>query len=152
MAVAWALGPGVLSVIVAIALINMPVYVRLTRSQMLSLREEQFAVAAVAVGNSRWRLLWRHLLPNCVSPILVVSTLQCGWAMLEAAALSFIGLGVPVPRAEWGVMIHMGLQDFLQGAWWSYTFPGLAIAVTVLAFNLLGDGLQDHLDPRRRRV
>jgi len=152
MAVAWALGPGIVTVIVATAAINIPGYARLMRSLMLSVKETQFALAAVAVGNSRWRLLWRHLLPNCLTPIIVLSTLQCGFTILEAAGLSFIGLGVRVPQAEWGVMIAMGLQDFLQGHWWIYTFPGLAIAFAVLGFNLLGDGLQDILDPKRRRV
>jgi peptide/nickel transport system permease protein len=152
MAIAWALGPGVFTVIVATATINVPGYARLMRNLMLSVKESQFAAAAIAVGNPRFRLLWRHLLPNCMVPIIVISTLQCGWVLLEAAGLSFIGLGVRVPRAEWGVMISMGLQDFLQGHWWIYTFPGLAIAVTVLGFNLLGDGLQDMLDPRRRRA
>jgi peptide/nickel transport system permease protein len=152
MAVAWAIGPGVFTVIVATATINVPGYARLMRNLMLSVKESQFASAAIAVGNPRFRLLWRHLLPNTLVPIIVVSTLQCGWAILEAAGLSFIGLGVRVPRAEWGVMISMGLQDFLQGHWWIYTFPGLAIAFTVLGFNLLGDGLQDMLDPRRRRA
>jgi len=152
MAVAWALGPGVTTVIVATAAINIPGYARLMRGLMLSVKESQFALAAVAVGNSRWRLLWRHLLPNCLTPVIVLSTLQCGFTILEAAGLSFIGLGVRVPTAEWGVMIAMGLQDFLQGHWWIYTFPGLAIAVAVLGFNLLGDGLQDILDPKRRRV
>jgi peptide/nickel transport system permease protein len=152
MAVAWAMGPGVVTVIVATAAINIPAYARLMRNLMLTAKESEYALAATAVGNSRLRLLWRHLLPNTLVPIIVVSTLQCGWAILEAAGLSFIGLGVRVPRAEWGVMISMGLQDFLQGHWWIYTFPGLAIAVTVLGFNLLGDGLQDMLDPRRRRA
>jgi peptide/nickel transport system permease protein len=152
MAIAWAMGPGVVTVIVATAAINVPAYARLMRNLMLTAKESEYALAAVAVGNSRFRLLWRHLLPNTIVPIIVVSTLQCGWAILEAAGLSFIGLGVRVPRAEWGVMISMGLQDFLQGHWWIYTFPGLAIAVTVLGFNLLGDGLQDILDPRRRRA
>jgi peptide/nickel transport system permease protein len=151
MAIAWAMGPGVTSVIVATAAINVPGYARLMRGLMLSIKESQYALAAVAVGNSRLRLLWRHLLPNTIAPVIVLSTLQFGWAILEAAGLSFIGLGVRVPTAEWGVMINMGLQNFLQGDWWIYTFPGLAIAVTVLGFNLLGDGLQDMLDPRRRR-
>jgi peptide/nickel transport system permease protein len=151
MAVAWAMGPGVVTVIVATATINVPGYARLMRNMMLTAKESEYALAAVAVGNTRLRLLWRHLLPNTLVPIIVVSTLQCGWAILEAAGLSFIGLGVRVPRAEWGVMISMGLQDFLEGHWWIYTFPGLAIAFTVLGFNLLGDGLQDILDPRRRR-
>ena len=152
MAVAWAMGAGVFTVIVATAAINVPGYARLMRNLMLSAKESEYALAAVSVGNSRFRLLWRHLLPNTLVPIIVVSTLQCGWAILEAAGLSFIGLGVRVPRAEWGVMISMGLQDFLNGHWWIYTFPGLAIAFTVLGFNLLGDGLQDILDPRRRRA
>jgi peptide/nickel transport system permease protein len=152
MAVAWAMGAGVFTVIVATAAINVPGYARLMRNLMLTAKESEYALAAVAVGNTRLRLLWRHLLPNTLAPIIVVSTLQCGWAILEAAGLSFIGLGVRVPRAEWGVMISMGLQDFLNGHWWIYTFPGLAIAVTVLGFNLLGDGLQDILDPRRRRA
>jgi peptide/nickel transport system permease protein len=152
MAVAWAMGPGVSTVIVATAAINVPGYARLMRNLMLSAKESEYALAAVSVGNTRFRLLWRHLLPNTLVPIIVVSTLQCGWAILEAAGLSFIGLGVRVPRAEWGVMISMGLQDFLNGHWWIYTFPGLAIAFTVLGFNLLGDGLQDILDPRRRRA
>ena len=152
MAVAWAMGPGIITVIVATATINVPGYARLMRNLMISVKESQFALAAVAVGNPRLRILWRHLLPNCLTPIIVVATLQCGWAILEAAGLSFIGLGVRVPQAEWGVMIAMGLQDFLQGHWWIYTFPGLAIAVAVLGFNLFGDGLQDVLDPKRRRA
>jgi len=152
MAVAWAMGPGVTTVIVATAAINVPGYARLMRNLMLTARESEYALAAISVGNPRFRLLWRHLLPNTLVPIIVISSLQCGWAILEAAGLSFIGLGVRVPRAEWGVMISMGLQDFLNGHWWIYTFPGLAIAVTVLGFNLLGDGLQDMLDPRRRRA
>lgn len=152
MAVAWAMGPGIITVIVATATINVPGYARLMRNLMLSVKESQFALAAVAVGNPRLRLLWRHLLPNCLTPVIVVATLQCGWAILEAAGLSFIGLGVRVPQAEWGVMIAMGLQDFLQGHWWIYTFPGLAIALAVLGFNLVGDGLQDILDPKRRRA
>lgn len=150
MGVAFALGPGLTTVIIATATLNIPGYARLMRGQIQSLKRSQFARAAVSIGNPPWRVLFRHLLPNCLGPILVMSTLQCGWAILEAAGLSFIGLGVPVPTAEWGVMINMGLQDFLQGHWWSYTFPGLAIAITVLGFNLLGDGLDDILDPRRK--
>jgi peptide/nickel transport system permease protein len=152
MAIAWAMGPGVTTVIIATAVINVPGYARMMRNLMLTARESEYALAAVSVGNPRFRLLWRHLLPNTFVPIIVISSLQFGWAILEAAGLSFIGLGVRVPRAEWGVMISMGLQDFLNGHWWIYTFPGLAIVFTVLGFNLLGDGLQDMLDPRRRRA
>lgn len=150
MGIAFALGPGLLTVIVATAALNIPGYARLMRNLILSLKQTQYAMSAVAIGNSGPRVLFRHLFPNALAPILVTSTLQSGWAILEAAGLSFIGLGVAVPTAEWGVMIAMGLQEFLQGHWWVYTFPGLAIGVTVLAFNLIGDGLQDLLDPRRR--
>ncbi|HEX6288896.1 MAG TPA: ABC transporter permease [Herpetosiphonaceae bacterium] len=150
MGIAFALGPGLTTVIVATAALNIPGYARLMRNLILSLKQTQYALSAVAVGNSGPRVLFRHLFPNALAPILVTSTLQSGWAILEAAGLSFIGLGVAVPTAEWGVMIAMGLQEFLQGHWWVYTFPGLAIGVTVLAFNLIGDGLQDILDPRRR--
>lgn len=151
MAVAFSLGAGVRSIIVATAVVNVPGYARLTRNLMLSLKHADFAMAARGVGNGPLRLIFRHLLPNMVAPLLVLATLQCGWVLLDAAGLSFLGLGVPVPRAEWGVMISQGLQQFLTGAWWTYVFPGLAIAITVLGFMLLGDGLQQRLDPQRRR-
>jgi len=150
MGIAYAIGPGLISVIAATAALNVPGYARLMRSMILSLKQRQFAMAAKAVGNPPYRILFRHLVPNSLAPILVMATLHFGWAILEAAGLSFIGLGVPVPTAEWGVMINIGLQDFLRGYWWGYTFPGIAIAVTVLGFNLVGDGLDDMLDPRRK--
>lgn len=150
MGVAYALGPGILTVIIATATLNVPGYARLMRGMILSLKKRQFAMAARAIGNPPLRVLFRHLLPNSLAPIFVMSTLHCGWAILEAAGLSFIGLGVPVPTAEWGVMINIGLQDFLRGYWWAYTFPGIAIGITVLGFNLVGDGLDDILDPRRK--
>ncbi len=150
MGVAYALGPGLITVIVATATLNVPGYARLMRGMIMSLKQRQFALAAKAAGNPPPRVLFRHLLPNSLAPIFVMSTLHCGWAILEAAGLSFIGLGVPVPTAEWGVMINIGLQDFLRGYWWSYTFPGIAIAIAVLGFNLVGDGLDDILDPRRK--
>jgi peptide/nickel transport system permease protein len=150
MGIAYALGPGIQTVVIATSVLNIPGYARLMRSSMLSAKESQYAMAAQAVGAGHTTILFRHLIPNCLIPIFVISTLQFGWAILEAAGLSFIGLGVETSRAEWGAMIQLGFQDFLQGHWWMYTFPGLAIAFTVLGFNLLGDGLQDLLDPRRR--
>lgn len=149
MGIAFALGPGVGTVIVATAAVNVAGYARLMRSTLLSEKQRTYVLAATAVGNSRWPILWRHLIPNTLSPVLVYATLHFGWAILEAAGLSFLGLGIAVPNAEWGVMINMGLQDFWQGHWWAYTFPGLAIMLTVLGFNLIGDGLSDLLDPRR---
>lgn len=150
MGIAFALGPGIETVVIATAVLNIPGYARLMRASMLSAKTSQYAMAAKSIGANHRAILFKHLVPNCMIPIFVISTLQFGWAILEAAGLSFIGLGVETSRAEWGAMIQLGFQDFLQGHWWMYTFPGLAIAWTVLGFNLLGDGLQDVLDPRRR--
>jgi peptide/nickel transport system permease protein len=148
--IAAALGPSLPNLITAIALTNVPVYARLMRSQVLTQRTMPYALAAVGVGNPRTRVLFVHLLPNTWSPILVQATLQSGWAILQAAGLSFIGLGVRVPTPEWGVMIGMGVQQVTAGQWWVAFFPGLAIMVAVAGLNLLGDGLQDWLDPKRQ--
>jgi peptide/nickel transport system permease protein len=148
--IAAALGPSLPNLIVAIALTNVPVYARLMRSQVLTQRMAPYALAAVGVGNPVARVLFVHLLPNTWSPILVQATLQSGWAILQAAGLSFIGLGVRVPTPEWGVMIGMGVQQVTAGQWWVAFFPGVAIMVAVIGLNLLGDGLQDWLDPKRR--
>ena len=145
-----ALGPSLVNLIAAIALVNVPVYARLLRSRVLSVREAQYVRAATALGLPRRRVLLVHVLPNSWAPIFVQSTLQAGYAILEAAGLSFIGLGIRVPKAEWGVMINMGLQYVVSGQWWITFFPGTAIALTVMGFNLIGDGLQDVFDPRRR--
>ena len=147
--IAAALGPDLPNLVVAIALTNVPVYARLMRGQVLTQRTAPYALAAVGVGNPPARVLFVHLLPNTWSPILVQATLQSGWAILQAAGLSFIGLGVRVPTPEWGVMIGMGVQQVTAGQWWVAFFPGLAIMVAVIGLNLLGDGLQEWLDPRR---
>jgi len=150
MGIAAALGPSLTNLIIAIGLTNLPIYARLVRSRLLTLRVSGFALAAVSVGNPSWRVLLIHLLPNSLAPVFVQATLQSGWAILQAAGLSFIGLGVRVPTPEWGVMISMGVQQLTSGHWWVSFFPGLAIMVSVISFNLIGDGLQDLLDPRRR--
>lgn len=150
MGIAYALGPGIGTVVIATAVLNIPGYARLVRSVMLTAKESQYAAAARSIGAKHRIILMRHLLPNCLGPVFVMSTLQFGWAILEAAGLSFIGLGVEPSEAEWGALIKIGFSEYLEGHWWVYTFPGLAIAIAVLAFNLLGDGLQDILDPRRR--
>jgi peptide/nickel transport system permease protein len=149
MGIAYALGPGIGTVIIATSVLNIPGYARLVRSMMLIAKQSQYAMAARSIGIRHWVILNRHLLPNCLGPVFVMSTLQFGWAILEAAGLSFIGLGVEPSRAEWGALIKIGFSEYLQGHWWVYTFPGLAIAVSVLGFNLLGDGLQDIVDPKR---
>ncbi len=149
MAIAGVLGPSIPNLIIAIAFVNVPVYARLSRSRFLVLRNSLYAMAARGVGASDMRILVWHLLPNSLAPIFVQSTLQCGWAILDAAGLSFIGLGVHLPTPEWGVMIGLGAPRIISGQWWISFFPGLAIAVTVMGFNLIGDGLQDLLDPKR---
>jgi peptide/nickel transport system permease protein len=150
MGIAGALGPSIPNLIVAIAMVNVPVYARLMRARFLIIRTSQYALAATGVGASRWRILSWHLLPNSVAPIFVQSTLQVGWAILDAAGLSFIGLGVQLPTPEWGVMVSLGVPRIMSGQWWVSLFPGLFIAITVMGFNLIGDGLQDLLDPARR--
>ena len=150
MGIAGALGPSIPNLIIAIAFVNVPVYARLMRARFLVIRSSLYAMAARGVGASRWRILTWHLLPNSIAPIFVQSTLQFGWAILDAAGLSFIGLGVRLPTPEWGVMIGLGVPRIITGQWWISFFPGLAIAITVMGFNLIGDGLQDLLDPARR--
>ncbi|BAS27977.1 hypothetical protein LIP_2136 [Limnochorda pilosa] len=151
MAVAAALGPGLQSTVLAVAFVRVPVYVRLVRAQVLSLREREFVEAAVAAGAPVGRILARHLIPNSLGPVVVQATLDVGSAMLLAATLSFLGLGVRAPAAEWGAMVNSG-RTFLLDQWWYPSFPGAAILVTAMGFNLLGDGLRDALDPRARRV
>jgi peptide/nickel transport system permease protein len=150
LAIAGALGPSIPNLIVAIAFVNVPVYARLMRARFLVIRHTQYAMAARGVGAPRMRILSWHLLPNSLAPIFVQSTLQFGWAILDAAGLSFLGLGVRLPTPEWGVMIGLGVPRIVTGQWWVSLFPGLAIAIAVMGFNLIGDGLQDLLDPTRR--
>jgi ABC-type dipeptide/oligopeptide/nickel transport system permease subunit len=142
-------GIGVPNVIVAIAIASVPIYVRLVRGVTLSIKSQAFVEAAHALGSPEVRILTRHILPNCLAPVIVQSSLQVGTAILTAAGLGFLGLGVKPPTPEWGTMLGEG-QTYLLSYWFIATFPGLAIFISVLAFNLLGDGLRDALDPRMR--
>lgn len=151
MAIAGALGPSLNNAMVAIAVVTWPVYARLVRGQVLSLREREFIEAARGIGSTTPRILFRHLLPNTLAPILVQASFDMGSAILAAAGLSFIGFGARPPTPEWGVMISEGSKFFSTQPWLSF-FPGLAILLTVAAFNLIGDGLRDALDPRLRRM
>jgi peptide/nickel transport system permease protein len=150
MAFAAALGAGLLNVMIAVSLVWWPGYCRLTRANVIALRDSQFAEAARAVGSSEARILVRHVLPNAMPTVLVKASMDIGFAILTTAALGFIGLGTQPPTPDWGVMISDG-RKYLREAWWFSTFPGLAILLAVLAFNMLGDGLRDVLDPRARR-
>jgi len=133
-----------------VALIQAPIYVRLVRGEILSARERAYSEAARCVGNSSLSVIFAHLLPNCLPPLLVQVAINLSWAILNAAGLSFIGLGVRPPTPEWGSMISEGVNFMMSGKWWLFFFPGLAIFVTILAFNLLADGLRDVFDPRLR--
>jgi peptide/nickel transport system permease protein len=150
MAFAAALGPGLLNVMIAVSLVWWPGYCRLARANVVALKDAQFAEAAASIGASRERVLFTHVLPNAFPTILVKASMDIGFAVLTTAALGFIGLGTQPPTPDWGVMIADG-RKYLREAWWFSTFPGIAILLTVLAFNLLGDGLRDVMDPRARR-
>lgn len=148
-AIVATLGPGETNTTLAIGIGAIPGYARLVRGQVLSLREREFILAARSLGASTHRILWRHIVPNMIAPILVYMTLSMAGAILVEAALSFLGLGVQPPWPSWGLMVATG-RDFLRIAPHVATIPGLAIMLAVLGFNLLGDGLRDALDPRLR--
>jgi len=145
------LGPGIENVMIAVGVNSIPAYARLVRSTVQSLKESEFILATRAIGSPEWRILARHILPNCLSPIIVYSTLQIGGAILTASILSFLGFGVQPPNPEWGQMVNAG-RGWLQQAPHIATYPGLAIFFVVMGFNLFGDGLRDVLDPRLRTV
>ncbi len=150
MGISAALGASLLNSMIAIAVVWWPWYARLVRGQTLRLRQEQFVEAARASGASDTRMIARHILPNCWTPIIVQVTLDVGYAILTTASLSFIGLGAQPPTPEWGAMVATG-KDYILDQWWLATFPGLAIFLAVMAFNLLGDGLQEALSPVLRQ-
>ncbi len=150
MAFAAALGPSLLNTMIAIAVTSWPVYARLARASTMQIRNEFYIEAARSIGASDLRIMFRHVLPMILAPIVVQATLDMGGVILTAAGLGFIGLGAQPPTPEWGVMVSEG-RYYLSSQWWVSTFPGLAILITVLGFNLLGDGLRDIFDVRMRR-
>ena len=150
MGIVAALGNTVENVIYATAIINIPFYARVVRAEVNVRREAGFALAAKLSGNSDLRVLALHIFPNALPPMMVQLSLNMGWAILNAAGLSFIGLGVRPPTPEWGIMVAEGANYIVSGEWWLAVFPGLALMLAVFTFNLLGDGLRDMVDPRLR--
>jgi ABC-type dipeptide/oligopeptide/nickel transport system permease subunit len=144
-----ALGPGLFNLIIALSLSLWVVYCRIVRAEVLSIREQEFVLAARAMGASDARIILRYILPNVLAPILVISTLQMGTVIISEASLNFLGIGVQGSMPTWGGMLSDG-REFMRQAWWLSTFPGIAISVVVLSINLIGDGLRDALDPRLR--
>ncbi len=145
------IGPGLRNSLFAISLVSIPVYARLSRSAVLALREQDFVIAALSLGGSGRRVVLSHIVPNSLPPLIVQTTLSIAFAILEAAALGFLGLGAQPPTPEWGAMLADSYRYFTSGAWWVFFFPGAAIMLSVLGFNLLGDALRDALDPRLDR-
>jgi dipeptide transport system permease protein len=144
------LGPGLMNAMLAVAIVLLPHYVRIARAAVISEVSKDYVTAAKVAGAGRLRLMFKEVLPNCAAPLIVQATLGISTAILDAAALGFLGLGAQPPLPEWGTMLA-DAREFVLRAWWVVTLPGLAILVTVLAFNLLGDGLRDALDPKLKR-
>ncbi|OYX44653.1 MAG: D-ala-D-ala transporter subunit [Rhodobacterales bacterium 32-67-9] len=150
MAIAAALGPGFANMVIAISLSWWPGYARLVRGEVLAAREEVYVTAARAIGANPARILFRHILPNVVSPIIVKMSLDMGFAILTVAGLGFIGIGVRPPTPEWGTLLSLS-RSYMPDYWWTAMAPGMAMFLAVFGFNLLGDGLRDILDPKARR-
>ena len=144
------LGPGLMNAMLAVAVVLLPHYVRLTRAAVISETSKDYVTAARASGATRLRLMFSEVLPNCAAPLIVQASLGVSTAILDAAALGFLGLGAQPPASEWGTMLA-DAREFVLRAWWVVTFPGIMILVAVLAFNLMGDGLRDALDPKLKR-
>lgn len=151
MGIVAALGNTLANVVYATALVNLPFYVRLSRAEVLREKNMAYVDAALLVGNGSIGVIGLHILPNILPPLAVQASLNLGWAVLNAAGLSFIGLGVRPPAAEWGIMVAEGAQYVISGQWWMCFFPGAALMAAVLCFNFIGDGLRDVLDPRQRQ-
>jgi peptide/nickel transport system permease protein len=144
------IGPGLRNSLLAISIVAIPIYARIARGAVLELRELEFVTAARALGGTDRLVVMRHILPNTLPPLIVQTTLAIAFAILETAALGFLGLGAQPPTPEWGAMLADSYKYFTSGAWWVFFFPGAAIMLSVLGFNLVGDGLRDALDPRLR--
>jgi peptide/nickel transport system permease protein len=150
MGIVAALGDSVFNIVIATAIINLPFYARFARTEVNVRRELTYVEAARMVGNSPARVLTLHIVPNILPTMMVQASLNLGWAILNAAGLSFIGLGVKSPTPEWGIMVSEGASYIFSGEWWTFAFPGFALVLAVFCFNLIGDGLRDLIDPRGR--
>lgn len=149
LAVVAAVGPSLVTLILVIGLLDAPLFARLVRAEVLGLRRGTLVESAIVAGNAPWRILFVHLLPNCVHGTSALAALRMGWAIRISATLSFVGVGIQPPTPEWGVMIRLGAEHIVTGKWWVVLFPSLALVLLVLGLNALGDGLGRALDPRQ---
>jgi peptide/nickel transport system permease protein len=150
LAVVAAAGPSLLNVVLVIGFLDSPVFARVVRAEVLALRHSTFVEAAVSAGNPTWRILLVHILPNAVQGAMAQTAVRAAWAVRISATLAFLGVGIQPPTPEWGAMIRQGAEYLVTGQWWVGVFPGIALILMVLGLNMLGDGLQDLLDPRRK--
>jgi peptide/nickel transport system permease protein len=146
------LGQSLQTVIIAIAFVNTPIYLRLMRAQVIAIRQMRFVEASLVAGLSDLQTVLRHVIPNALGPVLAQLSVNIGWAILLTAGLSFIGAGVRAPTPEWGSMIAMGFQNVVTGQWWPSVFPGIALAITVFGFALIGSSIETMADPVQRRA
>jgi peptide/nickel transport system permease protein len=149
LAVVAASQESITAVIFVIAFLDTPIFIRMTRGQVLSLREAMYVEAARSTGNSSWRVMWRHIMPNTLPPLIIQTAVRLAWSVKITSSLAFVGVGIQVPTPEWGAMIRHGSAYITSGEWWPSVFPGIALMVLVLGFNLLADATQDYLDPRK---
>lgn len=150
LAVVAAAGPSLINVVIVIGVLDAALFVRIVRSEVLALRSSNFVESGVALGNPLWRVLFIHLLPNAIQGAMAQSAVRGAWAVRISATLAFLGIGIQPPTPEWGAMIRIGAESLVNGQWWVGIFPGAALILMVLGLNMLGDGLQDLLDPRRK--
>jgi peptide/nickel transport system permease protein len=150
LAVVAAAGPSLLNVVLVIGFLDSPVFARVVRAEVLALRHSTFVESAVSAGNPTWRILFVHILPNALQGAMAQTAVRAAWAVRISATLAFLGVGIQPPTPEWGAMIRQGAEYLVTGQWWVGVFPGIALILMVLGLNMLGDGLQDLLDPRRK--
>jgi len=148
--IAATMRPGLISIVIAVGLGAVPLYARVMRASVLTVKEQEFIEASYSIGASKFRIIRKHILPNCIAPIIVQATMGLGYAILWAAALSFLGIGIQPPTPEWGAMLSEG-RMYIRDHWHMVLFPGLAIAIMIFALNMMGDGLRDAFDPRLKK-
>ena len=152
LAIVSATGQSLANVVLVIGMLDVPVFARLVRAEVLALRSSGFVEAAINAGNPTWRIVFVHLLPNCIRGAMAQMPIRMAWAVRVSATLAFIGVGIQAPTPEWGAMIRQGAEYMVSGEWWVSIVPGLALVILIIGFSMFGDGLEELLDPRRNKT